>query len=297
MPGAEPLALIYNPAAGSHLRLRRRRVEEVAAALRRYGGNPELLPSRGPQDGFVRGEEAGRRFSIVAVLGGDGTVNEVLNGVVAAGGTARLLVLPGGSVNVLARDLRIPLDACRAAALLREGVDRRLYLGRAGKRYFALMAGAGVDASIVRRLGRGWLKRRLGQAAFALEGIRHSVAYDFPRLTVSCDGAEWGGYLAVVGNSPGYAGWFSVTPAADPGQPGFQVAVCTTARALKYFYFAGLALAGSLPRSRDFLYFNATSLRISSDRLAHVQVDGEPHDPLPMEFSSDGTSLCFLVPP
>ena len=88
-----------------------------------------------------------------------------------------------------------------------------------------------------------------------------------------------------------------MTPGADPGPPGFQVAVCTTARPLKYFYFAGLALAGSLPRSRDFLYFNATSLRISSDRLAHVQVDGEPHDPLPMEFSSDGTSLCFLVPP
>ena len=186
--------LIYNPAAGGQLRLRRRGVEEVAAAKRRYGGDPEPLPSREPQDGFVRGEEAGRRFSIVAVLGGDGTVNEVLNGVVAAGGTARLLVLPGGSVNVLARDLRIPLDPCRAAALLRKGVGRRLYLGRAGKRYFALMA-------------------------------------------------------------------------------------------------------GGLPRIRDFLYFNATRLRISSDRPAYVQVDGEPHDPLPMEFSSDSTALRFLVPP
>ena len=238
MPGAEPLALIYNPAAGGQLRLRRRRVEEVAAALRRYGGDPKLFPSRGPQDGFVRGEEAGRRFPLVAALGGDGTVNEVVNGLVAAGGSARLLVLPAGSVNVLARDLRIPLDACRAAALLREGVDRRLFLGRADKRYFALMAGAGVDASIVRHLGRGWLKRRLGPVAFLLEGIRHSVVYDFPRLTVSCDEGQWSGYLAVVGNSPGYGGWFSLTPEADPGQPGFQVAVCTTARALKYFYFA-----------------------------------------------------------
>ena len=297
MPDAEPLALIYNPAAGGRLRLRRRSVEEVVAVLRRYGGDPELLPSRGPQDGFVRGEEAGRRFSLVAVMGGDGTVNEVLNGLVAAGGTARLLLLPAGSVNVLARDLRIPPDPCRAAALLQGGVERRLYLGRAGTRYFALMAGAGVDASIVRHLGRGWLKRRLGPVAFVLEGMRHSVTYDFPRLSVSCDARQSSGYLAVVGNSPGYGGWFSVTPGADPSQPGFQVAVCTTACALKYFYFAGLAVAGALPRSRDFVYFNATRLRISSDRPAYVQVDGELHDPLPMEFSSNGTSLRFLVPP
>ena len=289
--------MIYNPAAGGRLRLRRRSPQEVIAALRRYGGDPELLPTRGPQDGFVRGEEAGRRFPLVAVLGGDGTVNEVLNGLVAAGGTARLLVLPAGSVNVLARDLRIPLDSCRAAALLRDGVERRLFLGRAGKRYFALMAGAGVDASIVTRLGQRWLKRRLGPVGFLLEGIRHSVVYDFPRLTVACDAGQWSGYLAVVGNSPGYGGWFSVTPAADPGQPGFQVAVCTSARALQYFYFAGLALAGRLSRSRSFIYFHALRLQISSERPAHVQVDGEPHGSLPMEFASDGTSLRFLAPP
>lgn len=297
MTSREPLALVYNPAAGSRLRLRRHRTpEEVAAALRSNGGDPELLPTRGPRDGFARGEEAGRRFPLVAVLGGDGTLNEVLNGMVAANSTARVLLLPGGSANVLARDLRIPLDACRAAELLRTGVDRRLFLGRAGRRHFALMAGAGLDASIVWRLGQSRMKKQLGALAFVLEGLRHSVAYDFPRLTVLSDAREVTGYLAVVGNSPGYGGWFSVTPGADPGQPGFQVAVCTSARALKYFYFTGLALAGALPRSRDFIYFHTARLEIASDRPAYVQVDGEPHDQLPMEFLSDGTSLRFLAP-
>ncbi len=297
MPRRERLALIYNPSAGSQVRLRRlRKPEEVAAALRAHGGAPEMLPTRGPRDGFARGEEAGRRFPTVAILGGDGTMNEVLNGMVAARSTARVLLLPGGSANVLARDLHIPLDALQAAALLGSGADRRVFLGRAGQRYFALMAGIGLDASIVWHVVHSRWKKHLGPLTFILQGLRHCVAYNFPRLTIRCDGGELHGYLAVVGNSRGYGGWFSVTPGADPGQPGFQVAVCTSAFALKYVYLTGLALLGALHRSRDFVYFNTSRLDISSDPPAYVQVDGEPHDQLPMEFSSDGTSLRFLVP-
>ncbi len=293
---SEPVALIYNPAAGSRLQWRRPRVEEVAAALRANGASPQLLPTRGPGDGTRRGREAGGRFAVVAVFGGDGTVNEVINGLVAARSPARLLILPGGSVNVLARDLRIPLDPCRAAALLREGMERRLFLGRAGQRYFALMAGVGPDASIIRALGLGPLKRTLGPLAFFLEGLRHALFYRFPRLTVRSEAGTLHGHFLVVGKSPGYAGWFSLTPGADPGQVGFQVALCTSRCGLKYFYFLALALAGALPRSRDFVYFNASRLDVSADSPVCVQVDGELHDLLPTEFTCDGTSLRLLVP-
>jgi diacylglycerol kinase (ATP) len=290
------LALIYNPAAGHGLAWRRRSIEEVAAALRANGGRPVLMQTRGPGDAVELARQAAARFPVVAVLGGDGTANQVVNGMVAAGSAARLLLLPGGSVNVLARDLGLPLDPCAAASLLKEGMERRIFLGRAGQRYFVVVAGAGLDASIVRHLAGGRLKRRLGPLAFVLEGFRHALTYRFPRLTVRSEAGEVSGYLAVVGNSPGYAGWFSITPQADPGQPGFQVAVCRSSFALKYFYFTGLALAGALHRSRDFVYFQAPHLEIVADAPAWVQVDGEPHGPLPMEFSSDGTSLRFLVP-
>lgn len=300
MVARQPLALIYNPLAGSSFRLRHRTsVDEAVAVLRQYGGDPHLLPTREPHDGFARGEEAGRQFPLVAVLGGDGTINEVVNGLVAAGSAAPLLVLPGGSVNVLARDLRIPLDARAAAALLREGMERRVFLGRAGPRYFVLMAGAGLDASIVRRLSHRALKRRLGAFAFILEGLRHSILYRFPRLAVCSEAGDVSGYFAVVGNSPGYGGWFSITPGADPGQPGFQVAVCRSRFALKYFYFTARALTGTLQRSRDFIYFEVPRLRIVSEAPVpvHVQVDGEPAGVLPMDFVSDGTHVQFIVPP
>jgi len=297
MAASIPVGLIYNTAAGTGPHWRARPTPDaVALALREAGGEPEMLPTRGPGDGVARGREAAARFPVVAVLGGDGTVNEVINGVVAAGGNARLLILPGGSVNVLARDLRVPLDPRAAAGLLRHGAPRRLYLGRAGRRYFALMAGAGLDASIVRAVAAGGLKRHVGTLAFVLEGLRHSRGYAFPRLRVDSEAGAVEGYLAIVGNSPGYAGYFSVTPKADAGRPGFQVAVCTSRHALKYFYFTGLAFARRLGRSHDFVYLDTSRLRISSESPAWVQVDGEPHEALPMDFVAGGASLEFLAP-
>ncbi len=299
--------------AGSRPRVRpRRTVEQVAAALRSAGGEPQLFPTRGPGDGVARGEEAARQFSLVAAMGGDGTVNEVLNGVVAAGAGAQLLLLPAGTVNVLARDLGLPLDACRAAALLSQGAPRRVFLGRAeprfpdrggprfpgrgGPRYFALMASAGVDAAIVHRLAGARIKRAMGPFAYIVEGIRHTATYGFPRLTVRTEERELDGYMAVIGNGAGYGGWFSLTPGADTGRPGFQVAVCTSAFALKYYFFLGLALVRRIERSRDFVYLNSSRVSLSAETPVSVQLDGEPYGSLPMDFVSDGTSLEVLGP-
>lgn len=296
MPHAERVGLVYNPAAGSTARIRpRRTVDQVIAALREQGAEPQPLPTRGPGDGIVRALEAAREFSTVAVMGGDGTVNEAINGVVAAGTGARLLLLPSGTVNVLARDLRIPLDACRAAALLRSGKPRRIYLGRANGRYFGMMVSAGVDASIVRRLSTSRLKRPLGVFAYILEGLRHTISYRFPRITVRADGKEIEGYLAVAANSPGYGGWFSICAGADPCQPGFQVGVCVSANALKYYGYLGLALGGSLHRTRDFVFFPATRVELVSASEVPAQIDGEPFGALPVEVVSEGTTVQVIV--
>lgn len=296
MPGARsPIALIYNPASGFRLR-RRRTIEQVVSALESCGARVERFPTREPHDGFQRGEEAARRFPTVAILGGDGTANEVINGMVAAGSAARVLLLPGGSVNVLARDLGIPLDPLRAALLLRDGTERRVYLGRAGDRYFALMAGTGFDAAIVRQLAGTRFKRTVGPLAFVVETVRCVRRYAFPTLAVDNGTEVIHGYMAVVGNSPGYAGWFSLTPGADLGQPGFQVAVITGRGMLSYLSLLGRAFRGSFLSATGVVSFAATCVRISSEVPVQVQVDGEPHGELPMEFISDGTSLPFLVP-
>ncbi len=284
---------------------RRSGIAAIQESLRAAGAEVRLFPTRGPGDGIAQGRAAAESAGsgVVAVYGGDGTVNEALNGLVAAGATSPVLLLPAGTVNVLARDLKIPLDPRRAAKLLATGRPRTIYLGRAswpgGQRYFALMAGAGLDASVVyHMLSRARAKKAAGPWAFVLEGLRHAVLYPFPEIRVMADeGPEVRGYLAVVGKAPGYAGWFSVTPAADVATPRFQVAVCTKRRPLRYFFYLGLSLGGRLEGSKDFVFLPATRVRLEARDPVRVQVDGEYLGLLPMEFSCDGTAVQVLAQP
>lgn len=298
------VALVFNPAAGSRWS-RRPSLETVVEALRGAGGDVQVFPTRGPRDGFTQGRAAAERAEVVAVFGGDGTVNETLNGVVEARTGPTLQLLPGGTVNVLARDLRIPLNPVRAAQLLDSGTARSVYLGCAtspnlpgGRRYFALMAGLGLDASVVYGVGlRRRAKKVLGPWAFVAEGLRHAFRYPFPAIRVAGDeSAEVSGYFAVVANSPGYAGWFSLARSADPCVSGFQVAVCTERRAWLYFYYLGLALGGRVERSPAFVFFPAERVRAAGGEKVRVQVDGEYLGILPMEFRSDGTTVRILAP-
>jgi diacylglycerol kinase family enzyme len=111
---------------------------------------------------------------IVVALGGDGTVNEVANGL--AGTKVPLAVLPGGMANVFARSLGIPADAVEATGLLLERADslpRRVPLGRIGDRYFVANCGVGLDAAIVRAVERRQLaKRHGGDFFFVWTGLR-----------------------------------------------------------------------------------------------------------------------------
>ena len=151
------VALVYNPAAGSGRW--RTSAERVREALKEAGAEVETFTTRGPGDGVAQGRRAAEGHPFVAVYGGDGAVNEALNGVVASGRSPTVLLLAGGTMNVLLRDLKIPLNPLRGAKLLETGVPRKIYLGSAvysgcadwpgGRRYFTLMAGAGFDGSIV----------------------------------------------------------------------------------------------------------------------------------------------------
>lgn len=289
------LGLVYNPAAGSGRR--RAPLERVRAALESAGADVILYPTRHAGDGIEQARLAALAHDYVAVYGGDGSVNEALNGVATSGRSPRVLLLPGGTMNVLCRDLGIPLDPLRAAALLAGGVPETIYLGNAGGRYFALMGSAGVDSSIVHYMNsRSGLKKALGPGAFAWEGLRHFFTYRFPPLEVTTEGRTYRGHSVVVGNSKGYGGWFCITPGADATKPDFQVAVCKGSNRFLYFWYLLLALAGKLERSGDYQFFRATRLQVTSAETVHVQIDGDSAGSLPRDFSIDGTTVQILCP-
>ena len=199
------LALIANPHAS---RFSGRQRDRVVAALA-AGHKVEVLQTAHPGQATALASQAvASGVEVVAVLGGDGTVNEVVNGL--RGSDAALGLLGGGRVNVLARGLGLPADPDRAAVrlveLLAAGARRRLTLGVAGDRWFALNAGLGLGGAIVREVERRQRAKQLyGDRAYLAAGLKALLVdhdRDHPHLTVHLpDGRPpLRGFFTLVGN-------------------------------------------------------------------------------------------------
>ena len=168
-------------------------------------------------------------YDLVLLLGGDGTLNEAINGV--AGTDVPLGVLPGGGTNVFARTHGIPQDPVEATAALleriREGTaPKRINLGRVNGRYFGFIAGVGFDAAVVRQVERRFrMKKAIGEWYFVTTAVRtYFFAYDTREAPITVrlpDGTEHRDLrVAIAGNSNPFTflgdRLFQVTPLADP---------------------------------------------------------------------------------
>lgn len=210
--------VIFNPTArGDKARHFRRHLDEFAAGV-------ALKPTQAPGDGRRLAAEAVRDgFDTLVAAGGDGTLNEVLNGIAEAPdgfARARLAVLPLGTVNVFARELGLPLRLRAAWQAILDGGERKIdapfadYADAAGahRRYFAQMAGAGLDARAISLVD--WeTKKRFSQFAYVLAGLK-AMREPQPPITVEADGQTVTGELVLVGNGRFYGGSLPVFPGA-----------------------------------------------------------------------------------
>ncbi len=210
------LGLISNPIAGAGKA--GRRAERAAALLEDLGFSVESRSTARPGHARTLAREFAATRDAVAVLGGDGTVNEVVNGL--AGAVVPLAILPGGTVNVLALELGLPFDLTRACALVTSGTRATLDLGRLEDRWFTLHAGVGLDALTVRTIDPT-AKRRFGKLAFVAAGVRAFLDHPQPEFRVVVDGVGYEATFAVVANCAYYAGRFGAAVDADP--PGWTV--------------------------------------------------------------------------
>src|SRR6202162_2720575 len=206
--------LIYNPTAGQ----RDRRAQMRAVSERVKSRGLELISA--PTDAPGHATEIVRSFlpsglDVVVVCGGDGTISETARGLAGTAGPAvPLAILAGGTSNVLARELSIPLDLEDAIALLFDGVPRRVRLLLANERSFLLWAGVGLDARIMGRM-LPLLKRWLGRTGIFVTVATEFFRYEFPRLEVTVDGVRYEATFAVVCHARRYAGDWIIAPEAS----------------------------------------------------------------------------------
>jgi YegS/Rv2252/BmrU family lipid kinase len=290
--------LIYNPNAGRG-RDAARPVELFRAGARAHGVEVSVRPTAGPNDAARLAAEAARDGATdVVVRGGDGTVHEAVQGL--AGTRARLLVWPAGTANVLARQLGLPRAAAAAAEVFARCNTRPITLGAATsertgeRRYFFMLAGVGLDASVVRSV-RPRLKRRVGEAAFWYAGLGHLARWVPREFTVEVGGERLAATYAAVGKAPWYGGGLAITPRARLDSDEFEVCVIDTHSRLRYLRLLGHAMRGGAPAGAPGVTFRrAARLRCEGD--VSVQADGELIGDLPMTFEIAPESLEVIVP-
>jgi YegS/Rv2252/BmrU family lipid kinase len=293
-------ALIYNPQAG---RRRERRLRDLARATDLLAANGiavTLVATTGAGSGteLARRERAAGRDLLIA-CGGDGTINEVVNGLV--GSEIPLAVLPAGTGNVLAKELGLPWNIWRAAEYIPRGVVRRIALGRAaspewGERHFLSVAGAGADANLVYRINQKE-KLNLGILSFWLEGFRQLARYDFREFLVQADGQGLSATLVMVGRTRHYGGPIQVTRRASLFADDFEVAIFARRPRPMYLVYLLAQWFGCLERFPGVRFVRAQ--RVVARPLAqpvYAQVDGELAGRLPVEFTLVPDALSLLLP-
>lgn len=296
MSPARRLAAVYNPTSGGgHFR---KDIPLIVESLRALGFAVEERPTEAAGHAVELARAAvDEGFEMVCAIGGDGTVNEVVNGIAGTG--IPLAIIPTGTVNVLAMELGVPLDPPDACRLAAAGHVIDIDLGKAGDRYFALMAGAGVDAAVVSSLNPT-LKKALREAAFAIQGLATYLREDFPLIRVEADEECVDGYFVVLGNAANYGGSFGVTPIADMRDGLLDVCVLTDK---SFFEFAGYWLAALLSapaRHSKVRYFRTrrASLSVAPGEAGEVlvQTDGEVAGKLPLECVIAPRALHVVTP-
>jgi YegS/Rv2252/BmrU family lipid kinase len=241
----------------------------------------------------VAREGARLGFGAVVAAGGDGTVNEVVNGL-GAGGT-RLGILPVGTMNVFATELGIPPGLEDAWQVIEGGRVRELDLPRANGEYFVQLAGVGLDAEVVRSTTRD-SKKALGPISYLLT-LAQVAARQPPRVRIEPrDGPVREGSFVLVGNGRFYGGPFVLFKDARPDDGLLDVLVFQNQSHWDLLRYVQAIAFGNHPGLPDVEYFQTRGLRLASREYVPVEIDGELTGALPYEFGFSPRKLPVIVP-
>jgi len=282
--------LIANPNSGQGSAAgRREAMERFCRLLQARDVNVEVWNTAGPNDATrLAAQAADEGATEVIVSGGDGTINEALQGLIGTG--VRLAIWQRGTANVLGRELKLPRHLERLADIIAAGNTRRIHPGCAhiestGElRYFLLMAGIGIDAEIVNCVRPG-LKKRAGKAAFWYSGLETLTRWKPKQFFVEVDGGQHPATFAAIGKAPRYGGNLAITPRARLDLPEFEICIIDSVNRLRYLKLLRFAIFGGMPETtKEACFMRVSKARAVGDGV-HVQVDGELIGQLPMTFS------------
>lgn len=282
--------IVHNPVSGW---FRQHRFARFVRALEARGHAVDIYRTRAPGHASRIAADLDPAVDVVVAAGGDGTVNEVVNGL--PDGAPPLAVMPLGTANVLAYELGQGLSVTAAVAAVENGRAFAFRPGRAGARLFVLMASSGVDARVVARVA-GPGKRLFGQLAYGAVAARE-IFRPAPPVEAEVDGAPLRAALMVVTRGRFYGGPFAIAPDARLETPGLWLV--TIAKPGPWpLIKAGLALmAGRVTRLRDVAVRPVDSVRFTHHAGLPVQLDGDLVEPPGEPIVLAERAVTLLAPP
>jgi len=291
------MTVVFNPTAGGR---RRARLDETLKLLRASGCEVAVQATAARGDAETIARTFGgplRAEGLLVIAGGDGTINEAVNGLLSWGddGASSLALVPLGTANVLANEIGLAIAPAAVARTIARGAAVRAYVGVANGRCFTAMAGAGFDAHVVANVSLR-LKRLFGKGAYVLESLRQLWRFPFPRYRVTVDGESCDAASVIVAKGHFYGGRYVCAPDARLDQPEFHVCLFERGGRWNAIRYA-LALAlGRLGQLADFRILRGRVVVIDGPAGDPLQGDGDIIAHLPVRIEIALQPLRLIVP-
>ena len=274
------ICIIFNPKAGSS---KLAKLNKIIAELNK--NNIVTLfetTAAGDATNIARTESA--HFDIVVAAGGDGTINEVVNGIDP---NTPLAIIPMGTANIVAIEAGISNNSKAICAAINQGKTKRAYVSTINNKKFILMAGIGYDAKVVNNINPK-LKKVFGKLIFALEGLKQFFKLKEFNITITSNNQTHHANWVLITNAKYYAGPHSITKRTNIFNEDLICYLFQDLTKLSFLYNLFLIIFfGDLSKSKKIKTIHSSSFDISSQHTTPIQCDGEPFGHLPATIQSN----------
>lgn len=288
--------IIFNPASGT---AKRAFIDDVISELKAGGADVELYLTQAANDATRFLKEYQGELDVVAAAGGDGTLNEVVNGLTERDNNSwRLALIPTGTTNVLAGELGLKKTTKIVAQTILQGKEMPIYPGRINGRRFMLMAGVGYDAWVVDNVNLK-LKKKVGKLAYVLSMLKQLPKFGSKLYRLELDGQEYFANSAIITNGRLYGGKFVISKQANLSAPTTQV-LMLSGKSMWHLLFSLLGLPlGLMEKMPGVQSVAAKGIKIELTNQSSrepVQADGDSLAELPLSLEMEPQPLRLLVP-
>ena len=288
--------VIYNPTSGREIF--KRYLPEVLEKLEDAGYETSAHATTGDGDATVAAKYAVENgFDLVVAAGGDGTLNEVVNGLAGAEKRPKLGILPAGTTNDFARSLRIPRDISKAIDVIVEGKTVPIDIGQMNDKYLINIAGGGQLTELTYDVPIK-LKTVLGQLAYYLKGIEMLPSLRPYEVRIEYDGKEFEGeamiFLICQTNSVG--GFEKLAPGASINDGYFDLLILKKTNLADFVRLATLALRGEHLNDPKVIHDKASYIKVTAPEEVLINLDGELGGQTPVEFKNLYRHLEVFAP-